>query len=373
MSPVQVGICKKWILILIFICVTLTTKCIYDLLGFHVSTLDQSTSESGDMKSEVVAPTVPHHEEAQKEEEEPADLPLTQSSEKSPETADPEPEMSKMTSDPAASCAEDQPPTSPMMDLESDFPPAADLVEVKEDVLQCNSAELSFGLSRFIKEVRRPNGETYSPDSIFYLCLGIQQHLFMMGRIENIFTDQLYSQFTHKDPSIFLAPGGAVSSRVEESYLWECKQLGAYSPIVLLNTLLFFCTKHFHFNTVEKHQRLSFSNFTRHSKPCSRAGKVEAEGDLEMMENVTNPLHCPVRLYEFYLSRCPESVKKRTNVFYLQPEQNVHTHSPHWYTSQPLDATTLQSMLTRILAVREVQKEQKAASIANSTTSLQQP
>uniref|UniRef100_A0A3Q0T147 Si:ch211-266o15.1 n=1 Tax=Amphilophus citrinellus TaxID=61819 RepID=A0A3Q0T147_AMPCI len=260
---------------------------------------------------------------------------------------------------------------------------SADLVEVKEDVLQCNSAELSFGLSRFIKEVRRPNGETYSPDSIFYLCLGIQQHLFMMGRIENIFTDQLYSQFASEISGMLrlwkpkLLAGGAVSSRVEESYLWECKQLGAYSPIVLLNTLLFFCTKHFHFNTVEKHQRLSFSNFTRHSKPCSRAGKVyylrfqrsgagarrqvEAEGDLEMMENVTNPLHCPVRLYEFYLSRCPESVKKRTNVFYLQPEQNVHTHSPHWYTSQPLDATTLQSMLTRILAVREVQKEQKAA------------
>lgn len=26
------------------------------------------------------------------------------------------------------------------------------------------------------------------------------------------------------------------------------------------------------------------------------------------------------------LSNSPESVKKRTDVFYLQPEQNVHTH-----------------------------------------------
>lgn len=48
-------------------------------------------------------------------------------------------------------------------------------VDIKEDILQCDSAELSFALTRFIKEVRRPNGETYSPDSIFYLCLGIQQ------------------------------------------------------------------------------------------------------------------------------------------------------------------------------------------------------
>lgn len=46
---------------------------------------------------------------------------------------------------------------------------------VKEDILECNSVELSYALARFIQEVKRPNGETYSPDSIFYLCLGIQQ------------------------------------------------------------------------------------------------------------------------------------------------------------------------------------------------------
>lgn len=74
--------------------------------------------------------------------------------------------------------------------------------------------------------------------------------------------------------SSFLPQGGAVSSRVVESYLWECKQLGAYSPIVLLNTLLFFCTKTFHFRTLAQHQSLSFANFTRCSKPCNRAGKV---------------------------------------------------------------------------------------------------
>lgn len=151
---------------------------------------------------------------------------------------------------------------------------------------------------------------------------------------------------------LFLPQGGVVSSRVAESYLWECKQLGAYSPIVLLNTLLFFCTKHFGYTTLEQHQRLSFTNFTRCSKPCSRTGKVnyllhrrssttphrqeigtnykmntfffvdnqfldlddhffvsehlrkrQIAEELEMHQNVTNALQCPVRLYEFYLSR----------------------------------------------------------------------
>lgn len=48
-------------------------------------------------------------------------------------------------------------------------------MELKEDVLQCTTAELSYGLCCFITELKRPNGEPYSPDSLFYLCLGIQQ------------------------------------------------------------------------------------------------------------------------------------------------------------------------------------------------------
>ncbi|KAM3833892.1 LOW QUALITY PROTEIN: zinc finger MYM-type protein 4-like [Diretmus argenteus] len=269
---------------------------------------------------------------------------------------------------------------------------------VEEDILQCDSAELSFALCHFIREVRRPNGEAYTPDSIFYLCLGLQlslfEYLFEKGRIENIFTDELYGPFAteitgmlhHWKPKL-LPSGGVVSSRVEEAYLWECKQLGAYSPIVLLNTLLFFCTKTFGLTTLTQQQQLSFTNFTRRSRPCSRTGKTHylhyqrtstgppgqeekerlkkkqegEEGDMEMPENITNPLHCPVRLYEFYLSRCPETMKKRDDVFYLQPERTVHTNSRRWYTSQPLEGSTLQSMLTRILAVREIHPERRAA------------
>ncbi|XP_068437013.1 zinc finger MYM-type protein 4-like isoform X2 [Clinocottus analis] len=441
------------------------------------SRADQKSSFNGDVTSEAVNPIIREDEETEKAVQ--ADLPLTVSAESITESTDAQlhtqPERTMTTSDPPSTSAEPQPPSSPMMDLETDIPnesldqkspapkrgvkrpregyagrkrgrrrtvalnrgaavtPAASklnhlygvkawrswvrqqnqqqrepsLVDIKEDVLQCDSAELSFALTHFIRDVRRPNGETYSPDSIFYLCLGIQQYLFMKGRIENIFTDELYSHFATKISGMLslwkprlLPSGGAVSSRVVESYLWECKQLGAYSPIVLLNTLLFFCAKHFGFTTLAQHQGLSFTNFTPHSKPCNRAGKVhflryhristatphrerfrkrqgEDEGDLEMLENVTNPLHCPVRLYEFYLSRCPESVKTKADVFFLQPEQIVHTHSSHWYTSQPLEATTLHSMLTRILAVREVnqhlqhQAAQPAAATAAADNSLQ--
>ncbi|XP_026156668.1 zinc finger MYM-type protein 4 isoform X2 [Mastacembelus armatus] len=262
-------------------------------------------------------------------------------------------------------------------------------MELKEDVLRCTTAELSYGLCCFINEVKRPNGEPYSPDSLFYLCLGIQQYLFDNGRVENIFMDRFYSkfstEFTNKlrcfKPSV--TASGYVHSRVEEEFLWDCKQLGAYSPIVLLNTLLFFCCKYFGFTTVEQHRQLSFAHVMRCTKtnpnntkttflrfyppisineaesdpevPAKRRKDEESKEDiLEMMENTQNPLRCPVQLYEFYLSKCSESVKQRTNLFYLHPERCCVPNSPLWFSSTPLDDSTMEAMLIRILTVREL-------------------
>ncbi|XP_017331360.1 zinc finger MYM-type protein 4 isoform X4 [Ictalurus punctatus] len=265
---------------------------------------------------------------------------------------------------------------------------------VKEDVLDCSSEELSDALCHFISEVRRPNGQTYAPDSVYYLCLGIQQYLLENGRLENIFTDPLYNQFTAdmtkimKDWERNLTPNGFLQSRIEESFLWECKQLGALSPLVLLNTLIFFGVKHLNLKTVEQHRRLCFSAVTRCSRSAKHgkssylrfrfAGKVdggkekrvllgkrkreEAEENAEyyeMPENTEDPLHCPVRLYEFYLSKCPDSAKERPDVFYLQPESSCHPSSSVWYSTQPLDGAVLDCMISRILAVRDVHLEPK--------------
>ena len=60
------------------------------------------------------------------------------------------------------------------------------------------------------------------------------------------------------------------------------------------------------------------------------------------------PLLSPVLFFS------SESVKNRDNLFYLQPLVSCHPDSPRWFSSQPLDGATLDSMLTRILAVRQV-------------------
>ncbi|XP_054938968.1 zinc finger MYM-type protein 4 isoform X2 [Physeter macrocephalus] len=290
-------------------------------------------------------------------------------------------------------------------------------IKLKEDILSCTFAELSLGLCQFIQEVRRPNGEKYDPDSILYLCLGIQQYLFENGRIDNIFTEP-YSRFMIEltkllkiwEPTIL--PNGYMFSRIEEEHLWECKQLGAYSPIVLLNTLLFFNTKYFQLKNVTEHLKLSFAHVMRRTRtlkystkmtylrffPPSQKQETEpgltvvllsspefdkltvgkrkrSEDDevpvgVEMAENTDNPLRCPVRLYEFYLSKCSESVKQRNDVFYLQPERSCVPNSPMWYSTFPIDPGTLDTMLTRILMVREVHEELAKAKSEDSDVEL---
>ncbi|XP_067674196.1 zinc finger MYM-type protein 3-like isoform X2 [Haliotis asinina] len=261
----------------------------------------------------------------------------------------------------------------------------------KTDLLQCTADELNYSLCLFVKEVRKPNGEEYSPDSIYYLCLGIQQYLYENSRIDNIFTDLYYEKFTEclndvlakYEPKVNAT--GQMLCRIEEEHIWECKQLGAHSPYVLLNTLIYFNTKHFMLKTTEEHMKLSFAHILKHWKKGGPGSKVvtgqgrsvslryyclnpgngqstpnkkpkEGIPVYETSENLENPLRCPVKLYEFYLSKCPESIKNRNDMFYLVPERSCVPDSPVWYSTQSISTESMSKMLNRILLVREIQE-----------------
>uniref|UniRef100_A0A8C3JAY0 Zinc finger MYM-type containing 2 n=1 Tax=Calidris pygmaea TaxID=425635 RepID=A0A8C3JAY0_9CHAR len=261
-------------------------------------------------------------------------------------------------------------------------------VKLKEDLLSHTSAELNYGLTHFVNEIRRPNGENYAPDSIYYLCLGIQEYLYGCNRKDNIFIDPIYQTFEQElnkilrswQPSIL--PDGSIFSRVEEDYLWRIKQLGSHSPVALLNTLFYFNTKYFGLKTVEQHLRLSFGTvfrqwkknpLTMESKACLRyqvsslcradsedkitTGKRKHEDDepvFEQIENTSDPARCPVKMFECYLSKSPQNLNQRTDMFYLQPERSVSAESPIWYTATSLDRNTLENMLVRVLLVKDI-------------------
>uniref|UniRef100_A0A8C8J4U0 TRASH domain-containing protein n=1 Tax=Oncorhynchus tshawytscha TaxID=74940 RepID=A0A8C8J4U0_ONCTS len=167
------------------------------------------------------------------------------------------------------------------------------------DLLLSSPEELNHGLSQFVQDIVHPRGPCYKPDSIFYLCLGIQQYLLENNRMVNIFTDQLYVTFAQE-----------------------------------LNKIV---NKWLPSNEVGLGKR-----------------KRDEPSELEQQENRMNPLRCPVKFFEFYLSKCS------CNAFYLQPEGTCMAESSRWYSDVPMDKGRLGIMLNRILAVKDVYDEHPA-------------
>nr|CAI5836371.1 unnamed protein product [Callosobruchus analis] len=242
----------------------------------------------------------------------------------------------------------------------------------KTEILEMTPEELSTALCLFVKELRKPNGDEYAPDTLYYLCLGIQYYLHQNQRHENIFFDEIYDGFTDcldefakKFCALYDDESHFIVTRVEEEHLWETKQLGCYSPYVLLNTLIYFNTKYYYRSTVDEHAELSFCHILKSSKRYSKANSVllrfypksRKTGDkrvYEQIENPNDPLRCPVKLYAFYLSKCPESVKNRFDMMYLTPEKHCLSDSPLWYSTTPLSKLQLEKMVNRVKMVKEV-------------------
>uniref|UniRef100_A0A8C9Y5E2 Zinc finger MYM-type containing 2 n=1 Tax=Sander lucioperca TaxID=283035 RepID=A0A8C9Y5E2_SANLU len=257
----------------------------------------------------------------------------------------------------------------------------------KSNLLSLSSEELNVALSRFVREVCRPSGERYSPDSILYLCLGIQQHLHAKGRKDDLFSDPCYQQFGEelnkvlKDWQPSVLPDGSLWGRVEEQSLWSSRQLGEQSPAALLRSLVYLNTKYFGLRTVEQHLRLSFANVygpdtvhpvTKETTACirvpsisqdhhvqteSRKRKLE-EGDQDYEpddDSGGSAARCPVKkhechLYDLYRSKWWE----RLDVFYVQPGPTCSPDDPQWFSSTPLERQILESLLTRVLLVRDI-------------------
>ncbi|XP_037334147.2 transcriptional regulator QRICH1-like isoform X1 [Pungitius pungitius] len=252
----------------------------------------------------------------------------------------------------------------------------------QEDLVSCAVAELCMGLSLMTTEARGLEEDSYEADVLYYVFLCIQKYLFDNGRVDDVFSDQYYTRFAHSLHQI-LEPwrssvhplGYIIPSHVTEEMLWECKQLGAHSPSTLLTTLMFFNTKYFHLKTVEQHLKVAFSKVLRHTRKSPNnpkdkstsirylksterfiGQKVTDDMYLEQLEDPENPLRCPIKLYDFYLFKCPQSAKGRNDTFYLTPEPVVAPNSPIWYSTQPISNEQLEQMLSRILAVREIQE-----------------
>ncbi|XP_068171868.1 transcriptional regulator QRICH1-like [Antennarius striatus] len=259
----------------------------------------------------------------------------------------------------------------------------------QEDLVSSAVAELNLGLSLMTQEARGADKEQFASDVLYYVFLCIQKYLCENGRVDDIFSDPYYTRFCeslHKildgwKPAVHPL-GYIIPSHVTEEMLWECKQLGAHSPATLLTTLMYFNTKHFRLMTPEQHLKVAFTKVVRHTRknpantkdkatsirllkgqgPHSAGPKGMDEMFEEQVEDAENPLRCPIKLYDFYLFKCPQSVKGRNDSYYMTPEPVVAPNSPMWYSPQPLTSQQIEHILSRIIVVREIQEIISASS-----------
>ncbi|XP_068184558.1 zinc finger MYM-type protein 2 isoform X2 [Antennarius striatus] len=262
----------------------------------------------------------------------------------------------------------------------------------KSNLLSLTPEELNLALSQFVREVCRPGGERYSADSILYLCLGIQQHLHAKGRKDDLFSDPCYQQFGEevnrilKDWQPSVLPDGSLWGRVEEQSLWSSRQLGEQSAAALLRSLVYLNTKYFGLRTVEQHLRLSFANVygpdtvhpvTKETSVCIRVPSISQDHHVQTESNKRkrkmedsqdyeadddsggSTMRCPVKkhechLYDLYRSKCPTSLRERLDVFYVLPDPDCGPDGSVWFSSTPLERSILESLLTRVLLVRDV-------------------
>ncbi|XP_012494624.1 PREDICTED: glutamine-rich protein 1 [Propithecus coquereli] len=274
------------------------------------------------------------------------------------------------------------------------------LLRFQEDLISSAVAELNYGLCLMTREARNGEGEPYDPDVLYYIFLCIQKFQIILpypretSLIKVVFLCGLCAippilclrnHLPSSCSSTLFLLGYVLPSHVTEEMLWECKQLGAHSPSTLLTTLMFFNTKYFLLKTVDQHMKLAFSKVLRQTKknpsnPKDKSTsirylkalgihqtgqKVTDDMYAEQTENPENPLRCPIKLYDFYLFKCPQSVKGRNDTFYLTPEPVVAPNSPIWYSVQPISREQMGQMLTRILVIREIQE---AIAVANAST-----
>uniref|UniRef100_A0A672IS17 TRASH domain-containing protein n=1 Tax=Salarias fasciatus TaxID=181472 RepID=A0A672IS17_SALFA len=264
----------------------------------------------------------------------------------------------------------------------------------RSSLLSLSPGELNAALARFVREVCRPSGERYSPDSVLYLCLGIQQHLHAKGRTDDLFSDPCYQQFGEEldrvlknwQPSVL--PDGSLWGRVEEQSLWSSRQLGEQSPAALLRSLVYLNTKYFGLRTVEQHLRLSFANVygpdtvhpvTKETTVCIRVPSITQDHHEQTVSGKRKRSSedmgrdadedsggsdgpCRVRkhechLYELYRSKCPPSLREHLDVFYVQPDPGCSLDDPLWFSSSPLEQQILESLLIRVLLVRDIHTE----------------
>ena len=148
----------------------------------------------------------------------------------------------------------------------------------------------------------------------------------------------------------------------KEDFLWKTGILGSGNPHSMIDTLIFLMGLNFALRSGDEHRNLSrnqlsvsdsrsgkFLLYTEKISKANRRGLKEYNLPRKILKCYVNdeqPDRCLVRMYERYLSLCPDIAPD--GPFYLQPLKKPTL--TRWFSVVPLGRNTLYRTVSRVCA-----------------------
>ena len=223
-------------------------------------------------------------------------------------------------------------------------------------------SQIQHWMSRFILEVRKRDGNVYTPNTLHHITAGVMRHLRWNGRPDiDFFRDSQYSDFRQSlDAEMKRLQSLGIGSKkkqaevlteADEDLLWAKGLLGGKTPKMLLDTVVFYNGLYFALRSGREHRQLRHSpcqievmekpgerpyllyhEDTSKNHPGGLKGRKTTQKVVVHHSNSQNPDRCFVTLFKKYRQLCPDDPV--ANAFYLQPSRSPTETC--WYTRQPL-------------------------------------
>ena len=249
-------------------------------------------------------------------------------------------------------------------------------------------------MSRFILEVRKRDGNVYTPNTLHHITAGVMRHLRWNGRPDiDFFRDSQYSDFRQSlDAEMKRLQSLGIGSKkkqaevlteADEDLLWAKGLLGGKTPKMLLDTVVFYNGLYFALRSGREHRQLRHSpcqievvekpgerpyllyhEDTSKNHPGGLKGRKTTPKVVVHHSNSQNPDRCFVTLFKKYRQLCPDDPV--ANAFYLQPSRSPTETC--WYTRQPLGQTLLGGTVARLCKQAGIEGYKTNHSLRATTT-----
>jgi len=242
-----------------------------------------------------------------------------------------------------------------------------------DELPQLTKEQITSLLSRFVIEVRQPDGGTYEPSRLRLLLGGVQAYMAVrevdelsaepFAAVRRLVESQLHSAL---GVTRTRRPSPAALTREQEELLWQCGSLGDYNGTVLLHTLVYLNSRNFLIGCGHHHRRLRYVDpqITLHEPDDGLAYlQYVADGHGGGRAKVVhadpaNPGRCHVNIYRKYVEKCPHEGRDPF-AFYVAPKRVRDNVT--WFSLVPVGHNGLQVIVPELL--KRAQSEQVAMAV----------